>query len=527
MKNRIYILTILLAIFCLSINAQTTFQKSYCTGNSGISTSLCGQQTTDGGFILGGGVIDTISDEYYIHLVKTNTSGVITQEQTIKIKGGNFSNHFMQQTADGGYIISNFENIVKIDASFNTQWSKKFTGGSVGEFGTTIRQTTDGGYIIASDFNAIGSMDYMLTKIDGNGILQWTKDFYNTNYRAYELGTQQTLDGGYISTGYYYPSTGGQGEILVIKTDASGGILWSETIGGTDDDAGYSVIQLSSGEYVITGTTKSFGAGMKDIFLIKINSSGNIVWSKTYGGTNDDYANTVVQSNGGGYIIGGSTQSFGNGSDILLIKTDGTGNVQWSKTYGGTGDEGDQGGVDVGLDLAKTTDGGFFVTSYTGSSNCLYSSYAIRTDSIGNSGCSNYQAVPTLTTLTPSFQTNALTLTNATGLSLISLTVGDTTITSQTSNCFVVEFINEITKKENLNIFPNPFSTETTLKTTENFKNATLTFYSSFGQLVKEIKNISGQTITLHRDNLPSGLYFIRLTQDSKVITADKLVITD
>lgn len=527
MKNKIYTLTISLAIFCLSINAQTTFQKSYCTGNSGISFSLCGQQTTGGGFILGGGTIDTISGNNYLHLIKTDASGAITQEQTLKIDGSNFSTHFMQQTLDGGYIISNWENIVKIDASFNTQWSKKYTGGSVGEFGTTIHQTSDGGYIIASDFNdnANGSMDYLLTKIDGSGNTQWTKMFYNTNYRAYELGTQQTADGGYISIGYYYPSTGGQGEILVIKTDASGGILWSKTIGGANDDAGYSIIQLSTGEYVVTGTTKSFGAGMKDIFLMKLNSSGTILWSKTYGGTDDDYANVVASTNDGGYIIGGSTRSFGNGSDILLIKTDGTGNIQWTKTYGATGDEGDQGGVDIGLDLAKTTNGGFFITSATSSFNCLYSSYAILTDSIGNSGC-NFQATPTLTTLTPSFQVNTLTLTTATGLSLNSLTVVDTIINSQTANCFIAS-VNELVNSNKIKIYPNPFSSLTILQTDNILHNATLTVDNIFGQTVKQIKNINGQTITFNRDNLANGLYFIRLTEENKIITADKLVITD
>lgn len=87
---------------------------------------------------------------------------------------------------------------------------------------------------------------------------------------------------------------------------------------------------------------------------------------------------------------------------------------------------------------------------------------------------------------------------------------------------------------ENLNlsdgvvtVYPNPFSTQTTLQTDKIFKDAILTVYNSFGQLVKQIKNISGQTITLQRDNLSSGLYFILLTQDSKVITADKLVITE
>jgi hypothetical protein len=531
MRDRFYKILFLLCIWRVFAYAQTNFQASYCTDNFVISSGLSCQQISNGGYVFGGGVLDTISNVYYIHILKTNPSGVITDEQAIKIDAGNFSNHFMQQTSDEGFIISNFENVVKLDSSLNIQWSKKYTGSSLGEYGNTILQTSDGGYLIASDFNdnVNSSFDYFLTKIDGNGITQWSKNFYNPNYRASELGTKQTIDGGFISVGAY-ESSGGQGqkEILIIKTDALGTLLWSETIGGTGDDAGYSIIQLASGEYVISGTTTSSGAGMKDIFLLKINAFGNMIWSKTFGGIADDYANTIEATSDGGYIIGGSTESFGNGSDILLIKTDATGNILWSKTYGGTGYEGGQGGIDVGLDLAKTTDGGFLIASFTTSSPyCAYSAYLIKTDYLGNSGCNNYEGSPTLNTQNCSFQTNTLNPLTIAGLSLISSTVADTLLVSNTANCFVATNIKEDNKKDDIIIFPNPILNEANLQSDIQLNNATLTIENCIGQIVKQQINLSGKSIVISRDNLQSGLYILRLKYDDNSTLTRKIFIAD
>ena len=91
----------------------------------------------------------------------------------------------------------------------------------------------------------------------------------------------------------------------------------------------------------------------------------------------------------------------------------------------------------------------------------------------------------------------------------------------------IYEGLNEINSENKINCYPNPFSTQTTLQTDKFFKEATISVYNSFGQIVKQIKNISGQTITLQRDNLPSGLYFLQLTQDNKIFATDKLVIID
>jgi hypothetical protein len=127
--------------------------------------------------------------------------------------------------------------------------------------------------------------------------------------------------------GYTYPSSAGGLDIILIKTDANGNLIWAKTYGGTNDDMVFSVQQTSDGGYILAGGTSSFGAG-GDIFLIKTDANGNLIWAKTYGGMNSDYASSVQQTSDGGYIVAGYTSSFGAGwGDIFLIKTDASGIV--------------------------------------------------------------------------------------------------------------------------------------------------------------------------------------------------------
>ncbi len=130
-----------------------------------------------------------------------------------------------------------------------------------------------------------------------------------------------------MAGGTYSFGAGGY-DIFLIKTDANGNVQWAKTYGGTSGDFAFSVQQTSDGGYIVAGWTYSFGAGGGDIFLIKTDANGNIIWAKTYGGTYEDYAFSVQQTSDGGYIVAGGTYSFGAGwDDIFLIKTDANGNI--------------------------------------------------------------------------------------------------------------------------------------------------------------------------------------------------------
>ena len=206
----------------------------------------------------------------------------------------------------------------------------------------------------------------------------WTKTFGGTgNERCYSV--QQTNDGGYIITGFTESFGNGGQDVYLIKTDGNGDSLWTKTFVGTSSDGGSSVQQTTDGGYIITGHTSSFGNGKDDVYLIKTDENGVEQWTKTFGGIEYDSGNSVQQTTDGGYIITGKSESVGNViSDLYLIKTDGNGTEQWTKTFGGTE-------WDVGYSVQQTSDGGYVVsgstTSYGSGGGDLY---LIKTDENGD-----------------------------------------------------------------------------------------------------------------------------------------------
>ena len=164
---------------------------------------------------------------------------------------------------------------------------------------------------------------------------------------------------------------------MLIKTDSQGNEEWNQTFGGSDGDIGYSVKQTTDGGYVVTGNTDSFGNGERDIWLIKTDGQGNEEWNQTFGGSEDDGGLYVEQTMDGGYIITGYLSNDENNYDVRLIKTDGQGNEEWNRTFGGG----------IGYSVKQTTDGGYVITGGTqsfvsgGSDSDVW---LIKTDSQGN-----------------------------------------------------------------------------------------------------------------------------------------------
>jgi hypothetical protein len=192
-----------------------------------------------------------------------------------------------------------------------------------------VQQTTDGGYIVAGGTSSIGAgnSDVYLIKTDANGNTLWTKTFGGTG-DEYAYAVQQTTDGGYIVAGDTNSFGAGNRDWYLIKTDANGNTLWTKTFGGTAVDYATAVQQTMDGGYIVAGITNSFGAGNADAYLIKADTNGNTLWTKTFGGTDYDTAYAVRQTADGGYIVAGGTVSFGAGTgDMYLIKTDASGNV--------------------------------------------------------------------------------------------------------------------------------------------------------------------------------------------------------
>ena len=329
--------------------------------------------------------------DIWLDFLGTASAGTITpEEEWNKTFGETFDCGFsVAQTTDGGYIITGYLGsyanvwLIKTDSNGNEVWNKTF-GGSDDDCGYSVQQTDDGGYIITGPTYSYGAgkSDVWLIKTDSNGNKIWDKTFGGSEDDRGE-SVIQTLDGGYIIIGYTQPYYGAGGDnVWLIKTDSNGNEIWSKTFGGSEDDRGESVIQTFDGGYIITGYTESFGAGGDDVWLIKTDSNGNEIWSKTFGGSKDEGGRSVAQTSDGGYIITGERWFYL--TDIWLIKTDSNGNEIWNKTFGGLG-------YDEGKSVKQTPDNGYIITGHIESFGAVDDDvwpnddvWLIKTDSNGN-----------------------------------------------------------------------------------------------------------------------------------------------
>jgi hypothetical protein len=253
-------------------------------------------------------------------------------------------------------------------------------GGPGSDWGNSVQQTSDGGYVIAGSTNSYGAGDYdvWLIKTDASGSRVWDKTFGGPGH---DVGSsvQQTSDGGYIVAGTTLSDGASTLDVWLIKTDASGGRVWDRTFGGASDEAGYSVQHTPDGGYVVAGTTRSYGAGSSDFWLIRTDASGSELWDRTFGGADEDDGNSVQQMSDGGYIVAGRSRSSGEDEyDIWLVKTDGLGNRVWDDTFAGAGDDGTG-------SVQQTPDGGFIVAGWTDfRATGDYDVWLIKTDTAGN-----------------------------------------------------------------------------------------------------------------------------------------------
>jgi len=303
------------------------------------------------------------------------------------------------ETSDGGYaLVGRTMSVspsavlfVKTDAAGNMQWNRTYGRQQQpnGDLASSVIQTNDGGYALAgASWNqARGAHGLFLVKTDSSGNMQWNLTYIRDTSGGYldwghAFSVIQTNDGGYMvgaGVRHHPDHSTGDWDGWLVKTDAIGTVQWDKPYGGSSDEGVHEVLQASDGGYIFVGTTLSYGVGSGEVWLVKTDGSGNQQWARTFGGSNWDDGNSIAKTSDGGYIIGAATSSFGAGSwDFWLVKTDVNGNQQWTETFGGANE-------DIAWSVIETINGGYALAGSTKSLGAGDSDFwMVKTDSVGN-----------------------------------------------------------------------------------------------------------------------------------------------
>jgi hypothetical protein len=389
-----------------------------------------------------------------------------------------------------------------VDGLGQNTWVKTF-GGSGDERGNTIVPTTDGGYVLTGetrsndgDFSGLNkdSSDIFVMKLNSSGEIVWKKT-YGGSSDDYGYSITTTTDDGYILTGFtssndsdFSGMNKGNTDIFVMKLNSSGEIEWKKTFGGSGGEIGKSITNTYDGGYVLTGWISSndgdfsgMSKGDYDIFVHKLDSNGDIVWKKTFGGSGGEIGYSIITTSDGGYVITGSTNSNdgdftgmnkGN-QDIFIMKINSNGEIQWKRTFGSIGYD------ESGISVSTTTEGGFVLTGYTSSNDGDFSGmskggediFVMNIDSNGN-------------------------LNNTTSIN---------------------EFSEPTTT---LSVHPNPFSNTTTVSyKVETPSNVRIELLNTLGQTIEVLRedytDIGTYQLPLNVSTLSSGMYSVRMRSGS------------
>jgi uncharacterized delta-60 repeat protein len=367
MKSLIFFILLLSSAITLAQPPDTLWTHTY--GGNGTDYASSVQQTTDGGYIVTGYTSSFGVGGNDFYLVKTNSQGDTLWTRTYGGSNADVAFSVQHDTIDGGYIVAGYTEsfgagyydiyLVKTNSQGDTLWTRTYGGSNADVAFSVQHDTIDGGYIVAgyTDSFGAGDNDFYLVKTNSQGDTLWTRT-YGGNMNDYAYSVQQTTDGGYIIAGCT-GSIGVGGDFYLVKTNSQGDTLWTRTYGGGSPDAAHSVEQTTDGGYIVVGRTESFGAGYYDFYLVKTNSQGDTLWTRTYGGSEDDDAFSVQQTTDGGYIVVGWTAATCAGyDDFYLIKTNTQGDTLWTRAFGGSG-------LEIANSVKQTSDGGYIAAGFT------------------------------------------------------------------------------------------------------------------------------------------------------------------
>ena len=372
------------------------FQRTY--GGSGDDEGNSVQQTSDGGYVIAGWTSSLGAGNHDMYVIKTDPNGDTVWTRTI---GGAAADEAscVRQTSDGGYVaVGQTQSfgagsadvwLVRLNALGETLWTRTY-GGSSADVGYSVVQTTDAGFVVAgySYTSAQNVNDALLIKTDRSGNVQWSKTYGDTMYE-WASSVRQTPDGGYVFTGYKGSRVTSTRQVYVVKTNAAGDTQWTRAYGGAAEDRGYCVELTGDGGYVVAGMTRSYGAGSSDFYLLRLNSAGDTLWTRTFGASGDDEGYSVTRTSDNGFLVAGTTTPPDSSDmDVYLVKVNASGATEWTRTYDHSP------GDDAGNSVQTTSDGGIVIAGYTNSPSMDHDVYLLKTDANGSLGVLEQSAKP-------------------------------------------------------------------------------------------------------------------------------------
>ncbi len=329
------------------------------------------QQTIDGGFIGAGSTNSKGAGASDAWIFKLNADGELLWERTFGGELDDSAKH-IQQTTDGGFIVSGRTEsketdgpvgwILKLASDGKLSWERTFKGKGSGNL-YVIQQTADSGFVVAgSTFSESESKtDAWVLKLSVDGSPLWERIFEGgQNGGAYSV--QQTTDSGFIVTGSTgVKETGGE-DVWVMKFSPNGERLWDRIFGGDADDSATSIQQTTDGGFILAGSTESKGVGASDAWLLKLSADGKLLWDRTFGRAQDDYATAIKQTTDGGFVVVGfhHSQEPRDDFDIWVLRLSADGKFLWDRSLGGSL-------FDSSSSIQQTTDGGYVVGGTTSS----------------------------------------------------------------------------------------------------------------------------------------------------------------
>lgn len=470
-----------------SVTPMITFERILGTSETESAASV---KETHDGFIITGSYKPDDEDYNYLLVKKTDLYGKTVWFKTFGTDRNADGGADVIVANDGNYVVlGNTESygagrfdfyLLKLDPNGNLIWSKTY-GGQYDESASELVQTTDGGYIMCGNtkLSASGSRDAYIVRVDAQGNQLWAKNYGGAGGET-ASGILETSDGGYIFSGSTTSNGTDDFQLWIVKIDANGNEVWSKTHGGTEWDEAASISATSDGGYILSGYTLSKGAGAKDAYLIKLNSTGDIIWDKVFGDIHADEFRDAKETPDGGFIAVGYSITFfsqqNQFSDLFIVKTNVNGDLVWSKLIGSDKNE-------RASSVNITTDGGFIVSGVTDSYSKSNNIYLLKFNGAGE-------------------------ITN---------------VHDVTEDNLQQTFI--LTQN-----YPNPFNGQTTIQFVINKPNdISLILYDLLGREIKILKqgwySPGEYSATIDSEDLSSGVYFYSLRAGNNIQTRKMTLI--